>query len=159
MHVLARTGADTTPKSKSFKYDKDSEIPKMKAAAERWLKSMGVWWVMGSVSKMLSLTRFLRRVSPMICLLLPFAGGYPQNAFRRHSVKKGSAVGRSEVPLATRLRSREPLSWLFCIARVITHGVWSQELWKKSQQKMWMRGTSDFRKGIYIFCNSKLIQT
>ena len=42
MQVLARTGADTTPKSKSFKYDKISEVPKMKAAAERWLKSMGV---------------------------------------------------------------------------------------------------------------------
>ena len=41
-HVLARTGADTTPKSKSFKYDKDSEVPKAKAAAERWLRSMGV---------------------------------------------------------------------------------------------------------------------
>ena len=41
-HVLARTGSDTTPKSKSFKYDKDSEVPKAKAAAERWLKWMGV---------------------------------------------------------------------------------------------------------------------
>ena len=41
-HVLARTGADTTPKSKSFKYEKNSEVPKAKAAAERWLKSMGV---------------------------------------------------------------------------------------------------------------------
>ena len=59
----------------------------------------------------------------MICLLLPFAEGYPQNAFRRHSVKKGSAVGRSEVPLATRLRSREPL--FLAVLHSACHYTWS----------------------------------
>ena len=41
-HVLARTGKETFPRSKSFPYKQSKEIPKAKAAAWEWLKSMAL---------------------------------------------------------------------------------------------------------------------
>ena len=40
-HVLARTGLDTFPKSKSFPYKTLAGIPTAKKLAAKWLKSMG----------------------------------------------------------------------------------------------------------------------
>ena len=40
-HVLARNGKNTKPSSKAFPYTCAKEIPKAKAAAEKWLKKMG----------------------------------------------------------------------------------------------------------------------
>ena len=41
-HILARTGLDTYPKSKAFKFTSKKDMPKAKQEAEKWLKSMGV---------------------------------------------------------------------------------------------------------------------
>ena len=44
--VLARTGLPATsgrPGSKGFKFKHQSEIPKCKKLAEKWLQQMGVW--------------------------------------------------------------------------------------------------------------------
>ena len=41
-HVLARTGLDTFPKSKSFPYKTPAGIPAAKKLAEKWLTKMGV---------------------------------------------------------------------------------------------------------------------